>query len=150
MIDAIRFCRMQESDLATVLDIERSAFSHPWTHKLFLDSLKSHQCWLILSQGEPVGHGIISLVLDEANLLNICIKPQYQGRGLGFALLSKLLDEAREKGAKECFLEVRQSHQGAQRLYDRCGFNEIGRRRDYYPKAGGSEDALVMACTLLD
>jgi len=147
---AIHFRPMQEADLPAVLDIERSAFSHPWTHKLFLDSLKSHQCWLIVNQDAQVGHGIISLILDEAHLLNLCIKPQFQQCGLGFALLTKLLDEARAKGARECFLEVRQSHQAAQRLYYRCGFNEIGRRCDYYPKAGGFEDAVVMACTLLD
>jgi len=151
MIDPlIRFRLMQEADLPTVLDIERSAYSHPWTHKLFLDSLKSHQCWLIFYQEQQVGHGIISLILDEAHLLNICIKPNYQRRGLGLVLLGKLLDEAQKGGARECFLEVRQSHQTAQRLYYHCGFNEIGRRRDYYPKAGGFEDAVVMACTLLD
>jgi len=144
------FRLMQESDLPRVLDIERAAYSHPWTQELFLDSLKSHQCWLLFNQQEPVGHGVISLILDEVHLLNLCIKPNYQRRGLGFALLSKLLDEAKAKGAKECFLEVRESHQAAQQLYYRCGFNEIGRRRDYYPKAGGFEDALVMACTLLD
>ncbi|MCG9958445.1 ribosomal-protein-alanine N-acetyltransferase, partial [Pseudomonas aeruginosa] len=52
--------------------------------------------------------------------------------------------------ARECFLEVRASNQAAYRLYERYGFNEIGRRRDYYPAVGGREDALVMACTLLD
>ena len=54
-------------------------------------------------------------------------------------------------GGQECFLEVRASNHSAYRLYERYGFNEIGRRRNYYPAAGGgSEDALVMACTLLD
>jgi len=147
---AICFRLMQEADLTAVLDIERAAFSHPWTHGLFLDALKNYQCWLMFNAEEQVGHGIISLILDEAHLLNICIKSQYQRQGLGFALLSKLLEQAQKGGARECFLEVRQSHQIAQRLYYRCGFNEIGRRRDYYPKAGGFEDALVMACTLLD
>jgi len=51
---------------------------------------------------------------------------------------------------RECFLEVRASNQSAYRLYERYGFNEIGRRRDYYPVAGGREDALVMACPLFE
>ena len=51
---------------------------------------------------------------------------------------------------RECFLEVRASNQSAYRLYERYGFNEVGRRRDYYPLAGGREDALVMACTLIE
>ena len=57
---------------------------------------------------------------------------------------------ALELNAGMCFLEVRVSNQSAYRLYERYGFNEIGRRRDYYPTVDGKEDALVMACTLLD
>ena len=60
------------------------------------------------------------------------------------------MQRARQLGAGECFLEVRASNQSAYRLYERYGFNEVGRRRDYYPAAGGREDALVMACTLFD
>jgi len=146
----IHFRAMQESDLPAVLEIERASFSHPWTHGLFLDALKNYQCWLMFEREQQIGHGIISLILDEAHLLNITVKPQYQRRGLGLILLEKLLDEARSQGARECFLEVRASHEVAQHLYHRAGFNEIGRRRDYYPKSGGYEDALVMACTLLD
>ncbi len=46
--------------------------------------------------------------------------------------------------------EVRDSNTAAFKLYERYGFNEIGRRRDYYPAVGGREDAVVMACTLVD
>ena len=42
------------------------------------------------------------------------------------------------------------SNQSAYRLYERYGFNEVGRRRDYYTAAGGCEDALVMVCPLFD
>ena len=55
-----------------------------------------------------------------------------------------------ERGGRECFLEVRASNTSAYRLYERYGFNEVGRRRGYYPSAEGREDALVMACTLID
>jgi ribosomal-protein-alanine N-acetyltransferase len=60
------------------------------------------------------------------------------------------MQRALELKAGECFLEVRASNLAAYRLYERYGFNEIGRRRDYYPAPGGREDALVMACTLFD
>ena len=65
-------------------------------------------------------------------------------------LLEHLMERARERGGRECFLEVRASNTTAYRLYERYGFNEVGRRRAYYPAADGREDALVMACTLLD
>ena len=150
MSDAISFRPMTEADLETVLKVEYAAFSHPWTRGIFQDALKSYECWLMFEGGQQVGHGVIQVILDEAHLLNITVKPQNQGRGLGLRLLEHLMRRARECQAAECFLEVRASNGGAYRLYERYGFNEVGRRRDYYPAAGGREDALVMVCTLLD
>jgi ribosomal-protein-alanine N-acetyltransferase len=150
MNDAVSFRRMTEADLNTVLKIEYQAFSHPWTRGIFTDALRSYDCWVMTAGKQQVGHGVINVILDEAHLLNITIKPESQGRGLGLRLLEHLLQEARKAKANECFLEVRASNQSAYRLYERYGFNEIGRRRDYYPAVGGREDALVMACTLLD
>ena len=69
---------------------------------------------------------------------------------MGLTLLEHLMSIAYKAEARECFLEVRDSNRSAFRLYERYGFNEIGRRRDYYPAVGGREDAVVMACTLVD
>ncbi|MDD2054739.1 ribosomal protein S18-alanine N-acetyltransferase [Pseudomonas putida] len=149
MSDAITFRLMTEADLDAVLKIEYAAFSHPWTRGIFLDALKSYKVWLMFDGGQQVGHGVIQVILDEAHLLNITVKPENQGRGLGMRLLEELMARAYEMGGRECFLEVRASNP-AYRLYERYGFNEVGRRRDYYPAVGGREDALVMACTLVD
>ncbi|ATR81703.1 ribosomal-protein-alanine N-acetyltransferase [Pseudomonas sp. FFUP_PS_473] len=150
MSDTISFRRMTEADLDAVLKIEYAAFSHPWTRGIFLDGLKSYEIWLMFEGGQQVGHGVINVIIDEAHLLNITVKPESQGRGLGLRLLEHLMKRAYELNGRECFLEVRASNQSAYRLYERYGFNEVGRRRDYYPIAGGREDALVMACTLID
>lgn len=150
MNDAVTFRRMTEADLDAVLKIEYAAFSHPWTRGIFLDGLKSYEIWLMFEGDQQVGHGVINVIIDEAHLLNITVKPESQGRGLGLALLDRLMKRAYEINGRECFLELRASNQSAYRLYERYGFNEIGRRRDYYPAVGGREDALVMACTLLD
>ena len=135
MSDSISFRRMTEADLDAVLKIEYAAFSHPWTRGIFQDALKSYEVWLMFDGQQQVGHGVINVIIDEAHLLNITVKPENQ---------------AYQLNGRECFLEVRASNQSAYRLYERYGFNEIGRRRDYYPVAGGREDALVMACTLLE
>ena len=140
MSDAISFRPMTEADIDTVVKIEYAAFSHPWTRGIFLDSLKSYDCWLMFEGNQQVGHGVI----------NVPVKPESQGRGLGLRLLEYLMQRAMQLKAGECFLEVRASNQSAYRLYERYGFNEVGRRRDYYPAVGGREDALVMACTLID
>lgn len=150
MMDAVSFRPMTEADLDAVLAIEYAAFSHPWTRGIFLDSLNSYQCWLMFEGEQQIGHGIIQLIAEEAHLLNITVKPQNQGRGLGLCLLEHLMRQAKLQQATECFLEVRASNEAAYRLYERYGFNEIGRRRNYYPAVAGREDALVMACTLID
>ena len=146
----VTFRPMVEADLYAVVAIEPAAFSHPWTRKMFQEGLSSYQCWVMCADGVQIGHGVIQLILDEAHLLNITVRPQSQGQGYGLQLLEHLMAEAGRQGGRECFLEVRASNQSAYRLYERFGFNEIGRRRDYYPAANGREDALVMACTLLD
>lgn len=150
MNPAVSFRPMQEADLPSVLATEQAAFSHPWTPGLFRDALSSYQCWLICLNGQPIGHGVLQLILDEAHLLNITINPNQQGQGYGLALLTHLMDQAQTQGARDCYLEVRASNQAAYRLYERFGFNEIGRRPNYYPAAQGREDALVMACSLFE
>lgn len=150
MSNAVTFRRMTEADLDAVLKIEYAAFSHPWTRGIFLDGLKSYEIWLMFEGNQQVGHGVVNVIIDEAHLLNITIKPESQGRGLGLLLLDKLMKRAYELNGRECFLELRASNQSAYRLYERYGFNEVGRRRDYYPAVGGREDALVMACTLVE
>mgnify|MGYP003593427934 FL=1 len=148
MTDRVQFRPMQAGDLDSVVALERQAFSHPWTRALYLDALTSYECWMMYWHDQHVGHGVISQIVDEAHLLNIAIAVEQQGKGLGYQLLEHLMRRASQRGCVECFLEVRASNLSAYALYERYGFNEIGRRRDYYPTHDGHEDALVMACTL--
>lgn len=150
MSDAVTFRPMTEADIDAVLKIEYAAFSHPWTRGIFLDGLKSYEIWLMFEGAQQVGHGVVQVIIDEAHLLNITVKPENQGRGLGLRLLEHLMSRAYALNGRECFLELRDSNRAAYRLYERFGFNEIGRRRDYYPAVGGREDAVVMACTLFE
>ena len=148
MSNDVQFRLMQTDDLEAVLALEQQAFSHPWTRALYVDALTSYECWMMFVSNQHVGHGVISQIVDEAHLLNIAIAVEQQGKGLGLQLLEHLMQRASQRGCVECFLEVRASNRSAYALYERYGFNEIGRRRDYYPTAEGHEDALVMACTL--
>lgn len=145
------FRRMTEADVESVLNIEFAAFSHPWTRGIFLDCIQSgYECWLMFLGGQQVGHGVLSAAGDECHLLNLTVKPESQSNGLGGKLLEHLLLQGKQRGAETAFLEVRESNHSAIRLYERIGFNEVGRRRDYYPAVGGREDALVMANVLID
>lgn len=143
---------MRESDLDAVMDIELRAYPFPWTRGIFRDCLHAgYPMWLQEQQGRIVGYGVLSIAADEAHVLNLCTAPGNESQGLGQRMLQALLKIARGHGAQRVFLEVRPSNPRAIELYDRSGFNEIGRRPRYYPAANnGREDAIVMALELLD
>lgn len=145
MNDSTAIRQMNETDLPAVAELESTAYAYPWSEGSFRDSLRSgDECWLLELNGELAGHGVITTVVDDATVLNIAIHPRYQKRGLGQKMLAHLLDGTRQLGAKNCFLEVRQTNTAALALYARAGFKEVGRRRNYYPADEGREDALVL------
>jgi ribosomal-protein-alanine N-acetyltransferase len=94
---------------------------------------------------ELLAYGLISVAANEAHILNICVSPNAQGKGLGKRMLYRLIRSAEERGAESIFLEVRASNVIAQNLYEQEGFNRLGVRPAYYPSSDGREDALVFA-----
>lgn len=141
---------MREDDLIAVHMIEARAYEFPWTPGIFRDCLRAdYPAWILHSDNRIVGYFLMSVAAGEAHVLNICIAPEMQGRGLGRRLLHDLLKLARGRGVARVFLEVRPSNANAIALYHDEGFNEIGRRPRYYPAKDGREDALVMAMELL-
>ena len=140
---ATAFRAMAAPDLPTVAANERACHDDPWTSELLQSSLDhGHHCRLLVEDEHILGHGIVHITSDEAEILNLCIIPAAQGAGRGRALLRHLLDRARTAGAVEIFLEVRASNEPAQGLYESEGFHRVGRRRQYYT---GGEDGLIMA-----
>ncbi len=140
---------MVEADLDRVLENEVRAYAFPWTRGLFIDCLNGRdECWVALAGGELVGHGIFSAAAGEAHLLNVCIARDRQGCGYGRQLVMQLLERMAARDVHTVFLEVRLSNHVASRLYESLGFNEIGRRPDYYPTHNGNEDARVLALSL--
>lgn len=144
--DRPRLRPMREADLGAVLEVERAAYEFPWSRAIFRDCLRvGYYCFVYETAGGLVGHGIVSIGTDECHLLNICVHPDYQRRGLGRALVNFLLAFARRKRARVALLEVRVSNISAYKLYTRLGFDEIGIRKDYYPARYGREDAIILA-----
>jgi ribosomal-protein-alanine N-acetyltransferase len=141
---------MRQADIEAVSEIENRAYVFPWTPGIFRDCLRAgHQCWVLEADTKLLGYGVLSAAAGEAHILNICIAPEYQGRGHGRRLLRRLVDLARWHQAGQVFLEVRPSNPRAIELYRQEGFNEIGQRPNYYPAEKGREDAIVMAMELL-
>lgn len=128
--------------------IERKAYPFPWTEGVLSDCVRvGYSCWVLELERAVAGYGILTIAVGEAHLLNVCVRPDLQGQGLGRHLMERLLAIARRR-ADMAFLEVRASNTVAQRLYDSMGFNQIGSRRGYYPTYHGREDAFVMAMDL--
>ena len=142
---------MRETDLDTIMRIEESAYPFPWTRGIFRDCMRAgYPMWVQECDDGIIGYGVLSIAADEAHVLNLCTSPGNEGHGLGQRMLQSLLRIARGSGAQRVYLEVRPSNPRAITLYDRSGFNEIGRRPRYYPTANqGREDAIVMAMELL-
>ncbi len=141
---------MQEGDLPGVMALENRVYPFPWTLGIFQDCLRvGYCCWVLTLDERIVGYGVMSVVIDESHILNICIDPDWQCRGLGRKLLMRLLKVARQHGADTVFLEVRVGNQAAQSLYRKSGFVEVGQRRNYYPAENNTrEDALLLTLEL--
>jgi ribosomal-protein-alanine N-acetyltransferase len=140
---------MREDDLAEVMAIEKTIYTHPWSQGNFADSLRAgYECRTWRMNGELVGYFVLMAAAGEAHLLNLSIAEPHQRRGHGAALLSEAATLARRLGAKNVFLEVRPSNRAAQGLYTRFGFRKVAVRKGYYPAHSGREDALVLTLAL--
>ena len=132
-------------DVPAIMQVETLAYEFPWSAGIFNDCLRSgYQGWLLQSGGQLGGYAMLAYGVDEAHLLNICIAPDWQGRGLGRHLMRHILASARQQGVASVLLEVRPSNPHALSLYQSLGFVEIGRRPRYYPAREGREEAIVM------
>jgi ribosomal-protein-alanine N-acetyltransferase len=140
---------MRAGDIDEVLKVEQRGYPFPWSAGNFRDCLRAgYHSWVLTLDARIIGYGVMSVFVGEAQILNLCIDPEMQDQGLGRRLLQRLLNEARTHNADTAFLEVRASNVAAITLYVSSGFNQIGTRRDYYPAAGGREDALILGISL--
>ena len=138
---------MQDSDIDEVVALEESVYPYPWTRGNFADSLTSgYHAWVLRNQAmQLMGYFLVMQMVDEAHLLNVAVAQEWQGQGLGRFLLNQSVACARGLGMESMLLEVRPSNERALDLYQRYGFEQIGRRKGYYPAGGQQrEDAIVM------
>jgi ribosomal-protein-alanine N-acetyltransferase len=144
--DELRIEAMTEADLAEVEAIEQHSFREP--SRIYAEELT--RAWARIDvarwRGRVVGFSNYWLVKDEIQLLAIATEPDRRRAGVASALLSRLLEVAREGAFTTVTLEVRTSNLPAITLYQRFGFTEVAVRRQYYSDDG--EDALIMSLTL--
>ncbi|WP_390518628.1 ribosomal protein S18-alanine N-acetyltransferase [Vibrio fortis] len=141
-----QFISISESHLDAIWQIEQQAHTHPWSQNMIRDLDSRGGCHhVMLVDDEVVGYFYAQNIVGEVTLLNIAVAPHHQGKGYGKALIEHFLVVCEQAKAESAWLEVRESNANAFGLYEWVGFNEVDRRRNYYPTATGKEDAIIMS-----
>jgi tRNA threonylcarbamoyl adenosine modification protein YeaZ/ribosomal-protein-alanine acetyltransferase len=132
------------SELLSVLHGE--AFEDGWSAQAFAEMLATPgtDAAIASEAGVPLGFIVTRRAADEAEILTIGSRPSVQRRGVGRQLLDQHAAELTARGVRHIFLEVAASNAAAHALYTACGFIAAGRRKGYYKRRDGVEDAIVM------
>ncbi len=141
----IQIVPMTADHLDEIAALERACFPDPWSRNMLAEELDNALSAFIVAldgQGRVAGYAGLQVVLDEGNILNVAVKPEYRRMGVARRLLRVFLDFAQANRLAFLTLEVRASNYSAIALYGGLGFRSAGRRRNYYefPK----EDAIIM------
>jgi ribosomal-protein-alanine N-acetyltransferase len=139
------------ADLDEVMQVMAESFDpefgEAWTVGQCASLLPMAGVWLTLArEGDlPVGFSLSRLIVGEAELLLLGVRRSAQRRGVGAKLLERFIADARARGAEKLHLEVRHGNQAVE-LYRKAGFEEVGRRFNYYRGLSGHKyDALTLA-----
>ncbi|HZH59091.1 MAG TPA: ribosomal protein S18-alanine N-acetyltransferase [Metabacillus sp.] len=141
---------MRKEDIDEVYQIECQSFSAPWTKESLYYELEQNlfaKYVVVELEEQVIGYCGLWVIMDDAQITNIAVHPDYRGRKIGEALLRFAIQLSREMKAKRLSLEVRVSNHIAQSLYKKAGFEPGGIRKNYY--TDNQEDALVMWVNLV-
>lgn len=130
-------------DAAVITAAERAYIDCPWTEEQIKREIGNADAVFLVATTDGEFSGYVSGVVcvGELDVSNIAVAEKFRRRGVGERLLIALIDEAHSRGAETAFLTVRDGNAPATLLYRKCGFKEVGRRKNYY---AGNADALIM------
>jgi [ribosomal protein S18]-alanine N-acetyltransferase len=147
---------MSEHDLLEVVEIEEQSGLSRWGWAAYYAELQGANRELMLiarptnalivEPGPIAGYIVARETAGELHINNVAVRAEFRRRGIGAALLGRILHEARRRKANAAFLEVRSANIAAQALYEKSGFRAIARRANYYSEP--REDAVVMTLVL--
>lgn len=142
----LRAMTRADEDLFAALE-EQIFPEDPWTRGMISEELASPRShyFAAVADERVVGYAGVSVGLD-ADVMTMGTVPDWRGRGVGALLMHAVVGCAREHGAERIFLEVRESNEAARRLYERSGFETVGRIRGYFRSP--REDAISMRLVL--
>lgn len=143
----IKIRQMMLRDLDEVMEIEPVAFgSHHWSRQSFVNELNNPGGYYFVAcsptNGSLCGYSGFWLIGEEAHITTLAVHPDFRRKYIAERLLINDIAQAQKVGASWMTLEVRVSNEGAQHLYHKYGFKNLGLRRNYYQD--NNEDAMVL------
>jgi ribosomal-protein-alanine N-acetyltransferase len=137
------------ADIPAVMDVERAVFSAGWPPTAFEHELRHNAAarYIVVENSAAAGDVVLSgfaglwLLLDEAHVVTVAVRPEERGKGLGKLLVEAMLRLALDEGMESATLECRVSNTPARALYRLFGFHDVGLRKRYYEN---DEDAVIM------
>lgn len=133
------------ADLELLYQIEQESFAKPWRKEDYAYEFSENA--LAHYYGCFCGPSLLAFagfwqILDEAHITNIAVAPQHRRQGIAQLLVQHVVNMALAMGVEKITLEVREGNLSARRLYEKVGFAEAGRRKNYYDAP--QEDAIIM------
>ena len=140
----ITLMEMKAEHVPQVAQLEKICFADPWSElSISLELTNVWSYWLVALDGDTVvGYIGSQSSLDEADIMNVAVHPDYRRQGIAEKLINTLVADLKNRGCHALLLEVRVSNTPAVTLYEKLGFAQVGCRKNYYrnPK----EDALIL------
>ncbi len=135
--------KMTPATASLAAELEQRLFSHPWREADFLASLTDPtRCFLTATEGEHLlGYCGLQVGGDQGDVLTVGVDPTRRRQGIGLTLMRELIREAARMGVQSLFLEVRESNGSARGLYEKLGFQLLGKRPGYYKDP--AEDGMI-------
>ena len=146
---SIQIVPMNADHLEELEKLERICFSRPWSRKMLAEELENQCAAFLVAQDsitqQVMGYAGLLVMADEGYITNVAVFPEFRRQGVAAKLIAVFENFARGNKLAFLTLEVRPSNTAAIALYKCFGFEEVGRRKNYYdlPK----EDALILTKT---
>ena len=130
----VSILKMQKRHLNALSEIEKACFSRAWSRDALESEIDNENALFLVAEngGEVLGYVGCIFVLAEGSITNVAVSPLYRRMGIGDALISALVENAKNMGAEALFLEVRKSNVIAQSLYKKHSFEVCGERKNFY------------------
>jgi ribosomal-protein-alanine N-acetyltransferase len=135
---------MIRRDMPNVLGIETGSFEFPWVEDDFIRCLRQRNCiGMVAEENERVvGFMIYELHKNRLHILNFAVDQESRRRGIGQAMVAKLVGKLSHDRRNRIMLEVRETNLSAQLFFKKLGFRAVSVLRDFYEDT--AEDAYLM------